>query len=551
MGDLEALVSLSSALRQALTLQDVVRVLLEVAVHALGAQTGTVLMLHDGALVAAGLCGLPEALLGRRHLPCDDFLWQVVTTGQPTALDLAKHGEVAASEMLQILASGMTSLAVVPLQAAQEALGLLELGFTQPHPFETYCRPLVAVAEIGSNAVQRVQVMDALERLVRDRTRDLAALYEVTTMTTQPLDTRVILERVLDKALEVVGGEAGTIHLLDEASEALRLTITCGLPSGSLDWLHTGLLDDICWGKVLAKKETVIVPDWPSCLPAFPHVQLESVPAYIGVPIYAAGRVLGVLSVFGETIQDFSAEDVALLAAIANHVGAAVEGARLRQRTEEAAVMEERQRLARELHDSVTQSLYSLTLFAEAAQDSIAAADLGQARHYLSRLGETGRQALKEMRLLIYQLHPLALTQEGLVGSLQRRLEVVERRAGVQAQVLLEAPLPMTPRVEAGLYGIAQEALNNVLKHAHATRVTVRLGAVEDDLLLEVADNGLGFDLESVRDRAGLGLASIKERAQELGGSVQVSSSPEAGTTIKVLVPCKGQDSDHLTEVIP
>jgi signal transduction histidine kinase len=291
------------------------------------------------------------------------------------------------------------------------------------------------------------------------------------------------------------------------------------------------------WERVIERKETVVVPDLASDLPAPQSLYPEAYPTYIGVPIQTTGRVMGVLSVFGEAIQKFSAEDIALLAAIANHVGAAVESAELRQRAEQAAVMEERLRLARELHDSVTQSLYSLTLFAEAGMDSARAADLKQVQHYLGRMGETALQALKGMRLLIFESRPPALRQEGLVGALRRRLEAVERRAGLETQLLAETPFELPAHVEAGLYGIVQEALNNVLKHSAATRVTVRLGADAEGLLLEVIDNGQGFELGSVGGQGGIGLASMQERVEKLEGSLQIVSKPGQGTSIEVAIP--------------
>jgi PAS domain S-box-containing protein len=212
-----------------------------------------------------------------------------------------------------------------------------------------------------------------------------------------------------------------------------------------------------------------------------------------------------------------------------------------RKRAEEAmghlAVMEERQRLARDLHDSVTQALYSLILFAEAGYDSARAADLPQVRHYLSRCGETAQQALKEMRLLIYELRPQVLEQEGLVGALRRRLEAVERQAGVETQLLVESLIELPADVETDLYRIAQEALNNILKHSAATRVIVRIGADGAALQMEIVDNGKGFDLESVGERAGIGLASMRERVERLGGSLRIASKPGEGTRTQVIVP--------------
>jgi signal transduction histidine kinase len=210
------------------------------------------------------------------------------------------------------------------------------------------------------------------------------------------------------------------------------------------------------------------------------------------------------------------------------------------EQAEELAVSAERSRLARDLHDSATQSLYSLTLFTQAARELAAAGDLDRTRHNLARIADTAGQTLKEMRLLVYELRPLALTDVRLVEALQHRLDAVEGRSGVQARLLLEAEgeiaLPAT--TEETLYRIALEALNNALKHAHATSVTVRIRetalANGRRIAFEVADDGCGFDLEEVEDKGGLGLTSIRERAERLGAELSVSSVPGQGTRVKI-----------------
>jgi PAS domain S-box-containing protein len=536
--ELEALVNVSSALREAVSIEETISILMEETVNALEAEAATILLLEDGALVVAGLSGPFETSLGQRHPPGDDPWWQVVNTGQPMLVNSVEHAGLAPSQIFQDLARDMTAIEIVPLQAAEETLGLLQIAFGQPdRPFEEYLRPLTAIGEMGGNALQRVKATETLEQLVRDRTRDLAALYEVTTTTTQHLDTKIILESVLEQALEVTGADIGVIHLLDEGGETPRMAVQRGLPPGLMVHMQAEPFSAGLWGQVIERKETVVVPDLASDLPTPQSLYPPAYPTYIGVPIQTTERVLGVLSVFGEAIQKFSVEDIALLAAIANHVGAAVESAELRQRAEQAAVMEERLRLARELHDSVTQSLYSLTLFAEAGMDSARAADLKQVQHYLDRMGETALQALKGMRLLIFESRPLALGQEGLVGALRQRLEAVERRAGVETQLLAETPFELPAHVETGLYRVAQEALNNVLKHSAATRVTVRIDADDDGLLLEVIDNGQGFELGSVGDQGGMGLASMRERVEKLEGSLQIVSKPGHGTSIEVAIP--------------
>jgi signal transduction histidine kinase len=223
-----------------------------------------------------------------------------------------------------------------------------------------------------------------------------------------------------------------------------------------------------------------------------------------------------------------------LLASIADEVGVAVENARLHEQAQELAVVRERERLARELHDSVTQSLYSLTLLAEAGQRLIGAGDQKRVEEYLGRLGDISQQALKEMRLLVHQLRPLVLKREGLVGAVQERLDAVEKRAGVDARLLVEGAVTLPASVEDELYRIAQEALNNALKHAAPTAVRVTIRAEDKRLCLVVEDNGRGFDPQSAGSEGGLGLISIRERTQKLGGTLEIISAPGKGTTVKV-----------------
>jgi signal transduction histidine kinase/streptogramin lyase len=206
--------------------------------------------------------------------------------------------------------------------------------------------------------------------------------------------------------------------------------------------------------------------------------------------------------------------------------------AALRQSETEKAIVAERSRLARDLHDSVTQSLYSLTLLSEAGLRLVGAGETERAQGHLTRLRDIGLQALKEMRLMVYQLRPGALEQGDLAGALQQRLDAVERRAGVDARLVVEGDCQLSPQVEEELYYIAQEALNNVLKHAQASKVRVNVCLEGGEVTLEIVDDGQGFDPQAVRDAGGMGLLSMRERAEKLGGTLTLSSAPGAGTKI-------------------
>ncbi|RIL07716.1 hypothetical protein DCC79_14585 [bacterium] len=203
------------------------------------------------------------------------------------------------------------------------------------------------------------------------------------------------------------------------------------------------------------------------------------------------------------------------------------------------AAIVERQRLARELHDSVTQSLYSLTLLAAAGQRLATSGDGAADRlpATLERLSATAQQALKEMRLLVFELRPLELETEGFVGAVRRRLEAVEQRAGLRAELVAPAGCDIDEAIEGDLYRIVQELLNNTLKHAGATAVSVRLTCGRDATTVEVADDGRGFDPAAVAGRGGLGLTSIRERAAALGAELVMDAAPRGGTRVRVTVP--------------
>jgi PAS domain S-box-containing protein len=200
------------------------------------------------------------------------------------------------------------------------------------------------------------------------------------------------------------------------------------------------------------------------------------------------------------------------------------------------SAIEERLRLARDLHDSVAQTLYSLTLIAEATRRLALNGKMEQVVAQTERLGELSQQSLKELRLLLFELRLPVLEREGLAKALQHRLDAVEKRSGVDAALIIEDVDRLPVLVEEGLFYMAHEALNNSLKHAAATKTTVRLRAVEERVELEVMDNGKGFNVESMNETGGMGLTNLKERANKLKAQLEISSVPGKGTSIKVVV---------------
>ena len=386
-----------------------------------------------------------------------------------------------------------------------------------------------------------------LESQVDDRTKELAALNAVATVVSYSLNLQDILSSALDKVLEVMEIEAGGIYLLQEDTQVLTVVAHKGLSAQFVEEIDCLQVGEGFSGRVVQTGEPLVVRD----VSTDPRLT-RSVAREIGfhslaiAPLVSRAAVLGSLFAVTHGLREFSEWEIELLASIGAQIGVAVENARLYEQAQQVAVVEERQRLARELHDSVTQSLHSSALLAEAGQRLVSAGDLERTGHYLARLGEISQQALKEMRLLVYELRPLALRQVGLVGALQHRLDAVERRAGVDARLVVVGRAPgerqepdLPADVEETLYRIAQEALNNALKHAQPSSVTVTLridgppaGRRVD---LEVADDGRGFEpdgVDGVDGTGGIGLVSMRERAEKIGGTLTIRSAPGEGTTI-------------------
>jgi len=248
-------------------------------------------------------------------------------------------------------------------------------------------------------------------------------------------------------------------------------------------------------------------------------------------------KIWGLLTIYGDRTLQTTTDETQLLEMIAGQIGIAIESSFLREQAERLAITEERNRLARELHDSVTQSLYSLTLFSETAQRMLSAGNLPETRHCLDEISESSQQALKEMRLLVHKLRPSVTGAGGLFASIEQRLKAVEGRSGVKYHFQMEEGLIINAAIESTLYAIAVEALNNALKYAQAGQVWVSLVREENGIRLAIQDNGRGFMLEEARQSGGLGLASIWERVDQHQGKVKIDTAPGEGTTLRVWVP--------------
>ena len=255
--------------------------------------------------------------------------------------------------------------------------------------------------------------------------------------------------------------------------------------------------------------------------------------SFLGVPIVAPEGVIGAFYLTEkEGDREFTAADQELIQLLAAHAAIAITNARLYEQSRELSILSERNRLALELHDAVSQKLFSLVLNAEAAATLLDRNPI-EARAQVVKLGGLATEALDELRSLIFELRPPDLERDGLCGALRKHVDVLRRLQPTRIELDGDVELERNLRRDQDVFRIAQEALQNALRHAYAKHIVVRLRADDGRLVLDVEDDGVGFDPDAaeVRSRR-LGLTSMEERAQRLGARLEVRSAKGAGTTV-------------------
>jgi nitrate/nitrite-specific signal transduction histidine kinase len=356
-----------------------------------------------------------------------------------------------------------------------------------------------------------------------------------------------LLQRIgLDEVLQIICAEAmqltratGSAVLLLEEDGWLRVTKSAGSPTYSLNRLP---VSGSFAGRAFQTGDHVWVnlqdsePDDEDAQQLQDYPWIKGLVSLLVVPLKVDTKVIGILNILNKP-GELTREDMRIIDLFADQAAIIIEHVRLQYQAEQLAVLEERQRLARELHDSVTQALYSVTLYADAARMAFSAQKWEALERNLHEVRNMAREAMYDMRLLVFELRPFMLETEGLASALRARLAAVEGRSGLKTEVLVEGERRLPIRIEEELYRIAQEGLNNVVKHAEATQVQIQLKYNENNVSLEVMDDGKGFEPEAASQSGGFGLQGIKERVQQLGGTMKIESVPLKGTGLRVRIP--------------
>jgi signal transduction histidine kinase len=423
------------------------------------------------------------------------------------------QGSVTRSELL------------VPIKVKGTTIGVLDVQSDELNDFDAADVELMqSLASQAGVAIENARLFASLER----RADQFRALAEVS----QHILSLTSLDELLENIARTVKTTFGYLHVgigLLEGNEVVSRAEV-----GAFEAAYRSVripVGESIWGRVAQSGETLL------CAPLNGHEQAANVRSHICVPLKVQEAVIGVMSASSDHEAAFDESDRIILQTLANQTSVAIENVRLHEQEKRMAIVEERRRLARDLHDSVTQSLYGMGLHAQAAARELALEHPQKAAQYLAEISDTSEQAMAEMRLLLYQLRPPILEKEGLAAALHARLAGVEMRAGLKTDFRTNLTDRLPPAVEQGLYYIAQEALNNALKHSRARSIVVALLQNGRAACLEIADDGVGFAAAGAREEGRMGLPDMEQRALELDGTLTVTSEPGKGACIRVDVP--------------
>jgi signal transduction histidine kinase len=408
---------------------------------------------------------------------------------------------------------------------------------------------LQAAANVLAASVERRRAEDELQDAkdaAEERTRELTALLEISGVVSSTLELRPLLSLVLDRLQTVVDSSAAGISVFEGDTEVIldyrgplprEHLIGLRLPQGSppaeqgREVVRRGgpvILEDLggrgTLAQYLADRGLEMGPE------AEGHAR-----AGLLVPLLAQGTVIGRLTLLHRTPGVYTDRHARLAMAFAQQAAVAIENARLYEAARERAALEERQRLARDLHDSVSQALYGIVLSASVAQ-AVRRSDPARLAGLLGEMVALAEAGLAEMRALIFELRPESLEQEGLVGALEKHAAALRARHRLEVRLAASGEPDLPAAAKEALYRVAQEALHNAAKHARARALELVLEVRDGEVALVVADDGRGFDPHG-EFPGHLGLRSMRERVVAVGGTLEIDSSPGRGTRLRARVP--------------
>jgi signal transduction histidine kinase len=392
---------------------------------------------------------------------------------------------------------------------------------------------------------EQIEASQLLEEIVAERTHELTSLLEVSRKISGTLEREPLLAFIFTELQATVNFSGAAFYAFDDEETQIYV-----YPEGSFRSIPfekiKGFMQHFSAYWVRNRDEVITCTDiQENCCDFFQYLEtlslLHGIPtrmihSWMGVPIKYQEHLIGIFSIYHQEPDAFSPEMANLALTFASQTAVAIENARLFKQTQLGAAIKERNRLSQELHDSVTQALYSLMLYSEAGRLALLDNDIDSTEKHLGDVITYAREAMRDLRLLIFELRPTVLEEEGFIGALQSRLEAVEKRAGCKTECVIQGDPNLSLEIETELYWVVHEALNNVLKHSKAKNVYLDIKFSKEDTSIILMDDGVGFDANHVEHTSGIGMKTIAERVKGLNGTLTIESSSGQGTVLKIFL---------------
>jgi two-component system, NarL family, sensor histidine kinase DevS len=443
----------------------------------------------------------------------------------------------------------MASFLGVPIMSGGQLLGQIYL--TDKEDYTEFTRDdervietLAAYAAVAIVNARMYEELVARDQSLSQRNRDLKLLNNLGEMLANTFEIDKILEKILDEVMSYLDVEAGEIFLTEEDGSSLRMA------------MHRGDAPEAFWAKdqfrlgegfigLVAENAKPLVTNALEKEAQFIRKQVieAGFQCLACIPMMAHGSVVGVMGVATRHLQHLDNREISLLTSIGTWAGTAIENVRLNQQSRRMAVLEERERIGMDLHDGIIQSIYAVGLALDYARLEVES-NPDKALEKVEQAIEGLNTTIRDIRTYIMDLRPRQFRGENLMDSLQRLIE--ETRANTRLEIKLSGPdsgsVILPTATATALFHICQEALANIAKHAQASQVQVSLWTAPGRVLLEISDNGLGFDVNMSKLVLGHGLANMYTRAHKTGGEIEITSQPGKGTTILAWIPLISDD---------
>jgi PAS domain S-box-containing protein len=538
----EALFTVQQAITSRLEIDEVLQMIADEAKRLTDADISAVYLLEGDQLEISYVSGdVPDSIRGYRLSLDDSIAGLVVRTQKAVVIpDTWDDPRVDRSASDQVQAR---SLLIVPLVSGEGPIGTITVANRAPGDFPPEDERLLT--RLAANVVIGVENA-RLYQAEHDRRQVAEGLREILAILNSDLPLDEILETIVAQACRLLDSTAGVAYQIRQDEEIVEIEALCNMPDafseiGTLPLIDTQANRAILEGRPYAAtelKERLANVDL-SAFPPDPGVRAwrsiigEHFCAYLYVPIVIKEQVYGAISLFYDQDRKFPQDEIDLAVSLADQAALAIENAQLRSQVAQSAIAAERDRLARDLHDAVTQTLFSTSLIAEVLP-RIWEQNPEQGRARLEEIRTLTRGALAEMRSLLMELRPSALIDTALPDLLRQLTEAFAGRSGVPVQLNIEGECQFEPDVKVAVYRVAQEALNNVAKHARAQSCRVALRCSPEKIDLTIRDDGGGFDPESVPPDS-LGVGIMRERAEQIGAELQIDSTMGEGTRVELI----------------